>query len=141
MSQTATSCIRRNEVLISALNFTDCNVGHPSERCFDFCDTPGVICAMMEQLQFVTMANGLVMMVTTRARCLFIQALMVAWLQFTIMVRILWRWWYCTTCVTWAPVEFHRLELGHPSDRCLDFCVEFHRLQCRASVGTMYRFL
>ena len=39
-SQTATSGIRQIDVLISALNFTDCNVGHPSERCIDFCDTP-----------------------------------------------------------------------------------------------------
>ena len=96
--------------MISALNLTDCNVGHPSERSIDFCDTPDAIYAMMEQLQFVTMANGFVTMVTTRALCLFIQALMVAWIQFTIMVRILWQWWYFTTCVTWAPVELHRLE-------------------------------
>ena len=59
------------------LNFTDCNVGHPSERCIDFCvefhrlqrrhssgrcidlcDTPDAVCAMVEQLQFMTMVNG-----------------------------------------------------------------------------------
>ena len=59
------------------LNFTDCNVGHPSEqcivfcvefhglqrrhssgRCIDLCDTPDAVCAMVEQLQFMTMVNG-----------------------------------------------------------------------------------
>ena len=71
-----------------SLNFTDCDVGHPSERCIDFCDTPDAICTMVEQLQFITIMNNFVTMVTTRALCRLIQALMVDGSGFTTMVQI-----------------------------------------------------
>ena len=53
---------------------------------------------MVEQLQFITMVNNFVTLVTTRALCQFVQALMVDGSSFTTMVQILM-----------AMVELHHL--------------------------------